>query len=350
MNKLLIFIILLLTISPVAASDTQIPTVTASITVADNAATITGTAADTSNDINTTAGIQRVELKLNDQPWVTASGTTTYNYTFNNLKNGNHVVAVRAIDTSNNPSTTTYKIFNIDSETETDINDLSWYISISNARFETVDSVFNIRTVNINKDIKISFDINNDADTERKLRYIITRGSYESSDDVIIKAKSDTEIEEWIVGSVLDVGVNRFKISIDDWETHTTVAEKEITITVENIITIEDEDIPIWFQKVAELNNFSLSGTPVPDEYNEIITRLNTQDEIIKTQQQEIKNLQQSTVQPTAQPDTQKSQVIAGVDNIWLLIATAIGLFFYNKKYPIFKNKQEEYNDEPLVK
>jgi len=332
-----------------AAADTQIPTVTAIITVTDNQASITGTAADTSNDANTTAGIQRVELKLNDQPWVTASGTTTYNYTFNNLKNGNHVVAVRAIDTSNTPSATTYKIFNIDSETETDINDLSWYVSISNAHFETMDSVFNIRTVNIDKDIKISFDINNDAYTERKLRYIITRGSYESSDDVIIKAKSDTEIEEWIVGSVLDVGVNRFKISIDDWETHTTVAEKEITITVENIITIEYEEIPIWFQTVAELNNFSLSGTPVPDEYEEIITRLNTQDEIIKTQQQEIKNLQSKPeTQPTI-PEVQKSQVIDGVDNIWLLIAAAIILYVYNKKYPFFKNN-EEYNDEPLVK
>lgn len=343
--KLLIFIILLLTISTAAASDTQIPTVTASITVTDNQASVTGTAADTSNDINVSAGIQRVELKLNDQPWVTASGT--YNYTFNNLKNGNHVVAVRAIDLSNNPSTTIYKIFNIDSETETDINDLSWYISINNAHFETIDSVFNIRNVNINKDIKISFDINNDADTERKLRYTITRGSYESTDDVIVKAKSDTEIEEWIVGLVLDVGVNRFEITVDDWETHTTVAEKEIAITVENIITIEDEDVPIWFQKVAELNNLSLSGTPVPDEYKEIITRLNTQDEIIKTQQQEINNLQQ--IKTVTQPTVQKSQVMDGIDNIWLLIATAIGLFVYNKKYPFFKNN-EEYDDEPLVK
>ena len=338
--KLIIFTLLLLT-SIASAADTIIPTVTVIATVNDNNVQITGNAADTSNDINVTAGIQRVEFQIDGSAWVTASGTTTYNYTYTDLDNGYHVVSVRSIDDSNNPSDITYKTFLINSETETAIDDLSWYITISDAHFETVDNVFNVRTVTPDTDIRLRFDVNNDADNERKLRYTVTRGTYESTDDIIVRSGSAIEIDEWIVASVLSDGTNRFEIKIDDWITKEVVAKKDITITVGGeIAIIVDEDIPSWFKVVAEANNISLTSTPVSTEYNTILERIDKQDETIKVQQQEIKNLQntasqQPTIAPTQSVATpQPKQLIAGYDNIWVLLAAAVALYMYNRKYP----------------
>ena len=359
--KLIIFTLILLT-SIASAADTTVPTVTVITTVVDNSAQITGNAADTSNDINVTAGVQRVELQIDGSAWVTASGTTTYNYTYSNLDNGYHVTGVRSIDTSNNPSDITYKTFLIDSETETAIDDLSWYITISDAHFETVDDVFNVRTVTPNTDIRLRFDVNNDADTERKFRYTVTRGTYESTDDIIVKSGSTIEIDEWIVASILSDGTNRFEISVDDWTTKEVVAKKEITITVSSeTATITDADIPVWFQAVAEANNISLSSTPDNTEYNAILERINKQDELLKVQQQEIKNLQNA--KPDTQPvattptQTQQKQIIAGYDNIWIILALVGGLYVYNKKYPgklLGQSKDDEQSpedpDNPIVR
>ena len=358
-SKLIILILLLLTIQTATAADTVIPTVTVITTINDNSVQITGNAADTSNDINVTAGIQRVELQIDGSSWVTASGTLAYNYTYTNLNNGYHVVGVRSIDNSNNPSDITYKTFLINSETETAIDDLSWYITISDAHFETVDDVFNVRTVTPNTDIRLKFDVNNDADTERKLRYTITRGTFEVTNDIIVRSDSSIEIDEWIVASILSDGTNRFEISVDDWITKEIVAKKDITITVSDSETVLveaiDNEIPAWFVTVAELNNFSIDQTPDTAEYNEILIRIDKQDELLKVQQQEIKNLQTKIAQssqstPSEQP-IQQAQIVPGYDNglVFLLVGAAV-IGWYNHKNPgkLWGRREEDQVPEDL--
>ncbi len=63
--------------------------------------TISGTAADN-------IAVQKVEIQLDNGPWVTATGTLSWSYTLDssNFLNGRHLVAVRAADTVGNLSTT----------------------------------------------------------------------------------------------------------------------------------------------------------------------------------------------------------------------------------------------------
>ncbi|MEY2429441.1 MAG: hypothetical protein QOJ40_2326, partial [Verrucomicrobiota bacterium] len=63
--------------------------------------TISGTASDN-------IAVQKVEIRLDNGPWVTASGTSTWNYSLNssNFLNGPHMVSARATDSSNTLSST----------------------------------------------------------------------------------------------------------------------------------------------------------------------------------------------------------------------------------------------------
>ena len=72
---------------------------------------ISGTATDN-------IAVQNVEVRLDNGPWTTATGATTWSYTLNssNFLNGPHVVAVRATDTTGNLSTTnavSVRFFNV---------------------------------------------------------------------------------------------------------------------------------------------------------------------------------------------------------------------------------------------
>ena len=62
---------------------------------------IAGTAADN-------VAVQKVEIELDSDPWVTASGTTSWSFNLNssNFLNGPHVISARATDTSGNISPT----------------------------------------------------------------------------------------------------------------------------------------------------------------------------------------------------------------------------------------------------
>lgn len=62
--------------------------------------------------------IQKVEIRLDNNPWQTATGTSSWSYSLNtsNFLNGPHVLAVRATDTANNLSSTnaaTIRFFNV---------------------------------------------------------------------------------------------------------------------------------------------------------------------------------------------------------------------------------------------
>jgi hypothetical protein len=63
--------------------------------------TIAGTATDN-------VAVQKVEMRLDNGPWLTATGTSAWNYILNssNFLNGSHQLAVRATDSANNLSIT----------------------------------------------------------------------------------------------------------------------------------------------------------------------------------------------------------------------------------------------------
>ncbi|MDD5140937.1 MAG: alpha-amylase family glycosyl hydrolase [Verrucomicrobiales bacterium] len=101
--------------STITVVDTTAPVVTLQLptnnaVVAGNL-TISGTATDN-------IAVQKVEVRLDSGPWVTASGTGAWSYNLNssNFLNGPHQIAARATDSSNNLSPTnsvTVRFFNI---------------------------------------------------------------------------------------------------------------------------------------------------------------------------------------------------------------------------------------------
>ena len=83
--------------------DTTPPTVTiqspTNNTVAAGNLAISGTAADN-------IGVQKVEVRVDNGPWLTASGTGAWSYNLNsaNFLNGPHTISARSTDTAANPS------------------------------------------------------------------------------------------------------------------------------------------------------------------------------------------------------------------------------------------------------
>jgi hypothetical protein len=82
-----------------------------------NAAIITGDLL-ISGPATDNIAVQTVEIRLDNGPWVIATGTNAWNYNLNssNFLNGPHVVAARATDTSGNLSTTntvSVRFFNV---------------------------------------------------------------------------------------------------------------------------------------------------------------------------------------------------------------------------------------------
>ena len=85
--------------------DTTPPAIT--VTTPTNAAIIAGNLVISGTATDNIA-VQTVEVRLDNSPWLTANGTTAWNYSLNtsNFLNGPHVVAARATDTTGNISTT----------------------------------------------------------------------------------------------------------------------------------------------------------------------------------------------------------------------------------------------------
>ncbi|HTB84020.1 MAG TPA: alpha-amylase family glycosyl hydrolase [Candidatus Sulfotelmatobacter sp.] len=88
-----------------AATDVTPPTVSiftpaANATISKNLS-LSGSAGDN-------VSVQKVEVKLDNSPWVTASGTSIWSFSLNssNFLNGPHIVSARATDTSGNISAT----------------------------------------------------------------------------------------------------------------------------------------------------------------------------------------------------------------------------------------------------
>nr|WP_321496308.1 hypothetical protein [uncultured Methanolobus sp.] len=368
-------ILLLITflISPALASDTKIPTVSPSVRLlGDGQASVYGTAVDTTNDYNVTYGVSRVEVKVDSSNWVTATGTTTFNYTVSDLDKGNHVVGIRAIDYSLNPSEIVYLDFYIDSDydaDEDDDEDLSWYISIDDLEFLTLEDTFNVMKVEEGTDIAIAFDIQNEYDETRKIRYTITKGTYELEDDISVKADDDVSIEEWISGSYLTLGVNRFTITLEDWDTQDTVAEKSISLTVVESGTLEDDDttglsndeMPDWFIEFAELNGLTITSTSADADVAKLEQQLTAQNTAITDLQLAISDLKESidTVGTSDQgsntdrntDDDEEEQTF--IEKNWLLLLISGGIAYWKREeLGLVKGEPEQssetmYNQQP---
>lgn len=339
------------------AADTTEPTVDFTVSVDDDSALIEGTAADTSNDENVTAGVQRVEIRIDDNSWVSVTGTTEWSYTVHDLEDGYHTVSARSIDKSNNPSETRIKSFQIDYVDVTE-NDLSWYINIEDFSFRTLSDI-NVRQVEEGEDIGIYFDIENEYDTDRRLKYTISIGTAEIEDNVVVFAGKSYEVEEWVVSSIFKMGENMVDVELVDKDTMEKVADKTYTVTIvekqpetdsQYDVTTGDNSVPEWFVTWAEAN-----GMPVEQEDQDISDiKLSLEDvdkrlvELEKDYSEldgEVSGLQVTSNQATGQQAqaSETPQIITGIDNWILLVAAAILAYLFRERLGLVKEDNAGY-------
>jgi hypothetical protein len=334
MKQLLFITIIFMMISTACAADTLAPTVSPSVDILGNGLVkVSGTAADTTNDVNVTAGITRVEVKLDSGNWVTASGTTSFEYTFSGLSVGNHVISVRSIDYSHNPSDIVFVDFQLtSSDVPIDDDDLSWYISITGLHVQTVTDVFNVMKVPEGTDININFDIENDYDQPVNLRWILTKGTYELKDNVQVRPGKSVSVSEWISGSYITTGTHRFTVQLIDWDTKETISEKTLTLTVtENQastakkVSGDQDEIPQWFLLIAEQNGWKLPASGSSGDLSDVQQTLDAHEQDLKSIRTEIASLKNSNSNSGSQNTSTNSD---GIDNRYIY-AAIVGLFIY---------------------
>jgi hypothetical protein len=259
---------------------TSVSAVTLNLDKSGDTVDFTGTAADNTS---------RVEIRFDGDYWNTVDGTSDWSYSKTFRESGSHVVEVRSIVNST-VHDTKYQTFTLDfdEKSSTSVEDLSWYISVSNVEFATIQET-GVREVKKGKDVKVSFDISNEHDSERKLRYTLTRGSWEKEGSLIIDDSDSEEVSHWIAGSQLSSGTNRFEVTVDDYSTKSTVADKTATVTVisetEKSSTDSESQIPDWFKAVAKENNFTLPGDEEDKVNRKVIDKLENLNESIQEQQ-----------------------------------------------------------------
>ena len=345
-----------------SAADTTEPTIDFTVSVDDDSALIEGTAADTSNDENVTAGVQRVEIRIDDNSWVSVTGTTEWSYTVQDLEDGYHTVSARSIDKSNNPSETRIKSFQVDYVDVTE-NDLSWYINIEDFSFRTLSDI-NVRQVEEGEDIGIYFDIENECDTDRRLKYTISIGTAEIEDNVVVFAGKSYEVEEWVVSSIFKMGENMVDVELVDKDTMEKVADKTYTVTIvekqpetdsQPDVTTGDNSVPQWFVTWAKAN-----GMPVEEEdkqLSEMQTSLQSIDERLTEIEKdyseldgEVSGLQVASNQAAGQQaqTSRTSQIITGIDNWVLLVAAAILAYLFRERLGLVKPEEQgwDYPDD----
>ncbi|WP_340819054.1 hypothetical protein [Methanolobus sp. WCC4] len=265
-----LFVLLTLTLPVASASDTVSPNILGNINnFDDDTAKLSGTAWDSSNDANVSAGISRVEVKIDQRSWVTATGTTSFNYTATDLEAGYHVAGFRAFDYSNNPSEILYLGFTQPEYDDTsDSEDISWYVSLEDVHIETTSDVMNIKTVELDKDVKVVFDIENDDTVSHKFRWEISNNVLDFDDDVLVKAGRSSEVEQWISGVYFQLGTNRVTIDLIDWDTRDVIDSKDLTFEVvlasedTTYTTSDPEEMPAYLVEFAELNGLKVSSDP----------------------------------------------------------------------------------------
>lgn len=358
-----------------AVEDTLGPEFTVNIKPEGNEVRVYGEARDIAPSNSTPSGLSRVEIKLDSDSWITADlSGNSWEKKFNLDYSGTHVVQVRAIDNNYHTSmqVVSFRVNFDDSSSER----LERYFRIRDLDLQTLQQPYNVRTIGLGEDIWVSFEIESSYSEDRELSYIITINREEIEDDVLVPAGDDEDVTEGVSSWYLVEGQNRIEIEVMDWETGQTVAEKDLTISVDPDLKLEEknkgvssevlsssDDIPEWFLRAAEMNDWRLPSDSSQDveELNERIEELNEtlleQDKKISFLEGELNNPRSSSqvVQPVTQAEVVSvsegnGQWVSGIDNIWVffVLLGILGYLWYYKKGPFAKFSSSGDNDLDL--
>lgn len=320
---------------------------TSDVTVTDDVVTISGTAVN---------NVSRVDIRVDGQNWHTASGVLPewqYEGTFDT---GSHYAEVQAIS-STGEYDTLFLPFDVDYEALAG-DDLSWFISITDVEFLSEEGM-SVREVVSGDDVLLMFDIENGHSADARIRYTIEKGIYSVQDDTFVDAGDSETVKEWVLSADLSDGVNRFTVTLEDWDTKEIIAEKVLSVEVVPVtsVVISDEEIPEWFVSVAEYNNLTLvesdTNRDLLAEIQKLNDKIDEQNDKIGTLNTDIKNLKSTDGTSTG---TQKAS-IADSENFGVYVLLLLGALFYayKKGYlndvlkPVKDTDAEEKKPEDLV-
>jgi len=258
MRILIIFLLLMTLLLSVAAADTAPPTLTVNVAANDGIVRVSGTVFDDS-------GVDRVEVKINDGGWRTANLIgSNFNYSEDITVTGQHVAHVRAFDIVGNPTPINITTFYAQKKSSSSIDDdISFYIRLTGVKLASMNVPGNIREMEYLQDFAVEFEINNDDSVPHKLRYKIEVNGYEEVvEDVSISAGRSRSVGEWFTAAPLNVGQNRIRISVIDWETKQTVTDRTMILNVtaaeKSVEFSGSDDVPEWLKEFAEVNGLVL--------------------------------------------------------------------------------------------
>ncbi|NPE27625.1 hypothetical protein HNV12_06495 [Methanococcoides sp. SA1] len=345
-TKTILFItILCLMITPaLAADDTTAPDFTVNIKPDGNIVEVYGTVTDKAPVNVTAVGVDRLELKFDVDQWVSATiDGSDYSYEYELEDTGYHSVQIRAYDKNSNPSDIIVKTYTADFSTSGDLG-LKDYISIKKAQFRTLDDLSFTTKVFTDDDAGLSFDVVNDYTEDVRVRVTITTGTYEVEDDYTITAGDDESIDEWFASGILRIGMNQFDIEVMDLSTRKVLADKTLTLTVEQGSSDQalssTDDIPEWFKSVAELNGMTLPDTTNNAEFQAIVSDLNAtiqanEDQItnLKADITDLKSKYSQFTPQTSSNEPAKASLVNGIDNnvLYIIGILILGYYFRDK-------------------
>ncbi|WNY25163.1 Ig-like domain-containing protein [Methanolapillus millepedarum] len=345
-HLLFIALILLMLVCPAIAeeTDTTPPVLTVNIVPENGTVRIYGTATDAS-------GIDRVEIKLDENSWRTADlSGNNYTLTENITTTGYHISQVRAFDRAGNPSTVDTKTFYAEKKTTATSNDISFYVRLSSLKLTTFNISHNIREMTYPQDFNIAFDIVNDDSVPHKVRYTIDINGEEFTEDVTVSAGRSKDVSEWYPSTVLSEGQNRIRISVMDWDSKEKIADKTLTLnllsTAKPATTANNTtqtEIPDWFREVAQAN-----GMIIPENTNQSVEVQQFKSRItqLEAEIQTLKNDQ------TPQPETEVKNEFLQKYGLYILIGVVVILLYLHQtgKFDGILKKKEDEPEKPAEK
>ncbi|MDY0292549.1 MAG: Ig-like domain-containing protein [Desulfuromonadaceae bacterium] len=344
MQMILIILFLLTFLVPATAEqDLLPPTLTVNVLPNDDGTVkVYGTAIDPS-------GIDRVEIKLNENSWRTAEMSgNEFTYTEEIKTTGTHVVLIRAFDTVGNPTPTEIKTFYAQKKQTSSSDDLSFFVRVSSLKVTTFNSSMNLREMAYPQDFCVEFSINNDDTVPHKIRYRIDVNGEELTEDVNIKKDGSYSVSEWYPASILSEGQNRIKITIIDWETREIIEDKNLTLNLLSAIVPAKnltESYPVWLEEFASANGLTIPATVESVEKNN--TKLENEISQLRTEIERLK-----TVNNTPEPEPEKTIF----EKYWVYGVFGILLLFVLYLHKIGKlddfiksDKPKEEEKKPLL-
>jgi len=340
MRKMQFFFILLFLLTvlvPATAEEQDItpPTLSVNIVADENGTVrIYGTATDVS-------GIDRVEVKLDDNSWRTADlSGTEFTFTEDISVTGTHVAQIRAFDKAGNPTAIETKTFFAQRKQTAGTDDLSFFVRLSSLKVTTFNAAVNQREMAYPQDFCIEFTINNDDSEPHKIRYRIDVNGEELTVDTNVRADGRTDVGEWYPASILYEGQNRIRVTLIDWETREVLEDKNLTINLLSTTVpaknSTEESVPEWLKAFADANDLV-----IPEGTNTEQTRqLEKELTQLKKEVERLKNVTVTAV-PEEKTIFEKYWMVA-------LFVLVIGGFFYLNQKTGKLGKKEDPSEEKL--